>query len=164
MIDGHQTNWKEKEYDCNFYEWKFRILDQPWGWNRSTATGDWEDIGNNLAMKRKARRVTVTKDGIETIYESVNAVELELHIPKATITSYITKYGKCDIKGVSIVYLDPSVKRKQKHTGVTWHSKYQVWYANISYQGKKYYLGTFTDEDEAIKVYEAAYLKYKGKK
>lgn len=48
-------------------------------------------------------------------------------------------------------------------TGVTWHSRDNVWEVHIRYKDKQIYLGRFNDFDEAVKVRKKAEEKYFGK-
>ena len=47
-------------------------------------------------------------------------------------------------------------------TGVSWYKRYSKWEANIMIDGKKKYLGRFTDFDEAVKARKKAEEKYFG--
>jgi hypothetical protein len=53
-----------------------------------------------------------------------------------------------------------SSNNKSGTTGVTWHKRDRSWRAQIQIDGKSTTLGTFKDKSEAIKVREAANIKY----
>ena len=45
-------------------------------------------------------------------------------------------------------------------TGVRWDKSRQKWYAEIEFQGKKHYLGRYTNKEDAIKARKEAEEKY----
>lgn len=61
--------------------------------------------------------------------------------------------------GTFILALDlkkPKENNTSGYTGVSWHKKYNKWYAHIALKGKRYYLGQFDNIEDAIKVRKAA--------
>lgn len=48
------------------------------------------------------------------------------------------------------------------YRGVSWHSRMQKWLARIQVDGKNIYLGSFTDKEEAHRIYEQAAKEYFG--
>lgn len=48
------------------------------------------------------------------------------------------------------------------YKGVTWEKRRRVWVANIGYEGKLRYLGTFPTREEAYSAYVAAAKKFHG--
>lgn len=46
--------------------------------------------------------------------------------------------------------------------GVRWHKRDKQWQSDITFQGKRYYLGMFDDYDDAVKARKAAEEKYFG--
>lgn len=46
------------------------------------------------------------------------------------------------------------IKSSSKYTGVSWHKKYNKWWAQINIKGKGYHLGFFLNEIEASEAYQ----------
>jgi len=46
------------------------------------------------------------------------------------------------------------------HKGICWHKKAKKWMARFKCRGKVYYLGVYSDIEEAVKVYEENAKKY----
>ena len=51
-------------------------------------------------------------------------------------------------------------KTSSKYKGVYWNKKMQKWRAQVSFEGKQYYLGCFTSEIEAALSYNQSALKF----
>jgi hypothetical protein len=50
--------------------------------------------------------------------------------------------------------------RTSRHRGVYWHKRGKKWRASITANGKRKWLGTFVDEDDAARAYDAAVRKH----
>jgi hypothetical protein len=55
-------------------------------------------------------------------------------------------------------------RKSSKYRGVSWLKNNNKWQANIRYDGKLQYLGTFEAEEEAAKAYDRAARAHKGEK
>ena len=53
------------------------------------------------------------------------------------------------------------IKSSSKYVGVSWNKKNRKWMSNIVINGKKKYLGLFTDEKEAAQAYQKELTKIK---
>ncbi|MFG1433386.1 AP2 domain-containing protein [Xanthobacter sp. V2C-8] len=51
---------------------------------------------------------------------------------------------------------------KHPFRGVSWDALYGCWTATITVNGKRLWLGSFDQPEEAARVYEAAALQYRG--
>jgi hypothetical protein len=56
----------------------------------------------------------------------------------------------------------PNVNSRSKYKGVSWNEREKRWHARIQVNGRSRFLGTFKDELEAAKTYDAAARKYHG--
>lgn len=55
-----------------------------------------------------------------------------------------------------------SYRNKSGYKGVSFHKKSNKWIANIGFDGKKLYLGSFDSAEEASKAYNDAAILYHG--
>lgn len=53
---------------------------------------------------------------------------------------------------------------KRPFRGVSWDALYKCWTATITVNGKRLWLGSFGEPEEAARAYEAAVLQYRGGK
>lgn len=60
------------------------------------------------------------------------------------------------MKGVGKIHKKPSRYNKSKYKGVTWHKTKNNWHVYINHYGKRKFVGTSTDEDEAGIIYNKA--------
>lgn len=140
---------KEVEYDCAKYEWKFRINDQPWGWNCDLDRGYNTDA--ITGQRKSAKKATVTfADNTIKHYDSVSDIANEYKIPVQSIYVTIKKRGEYISKqhGILIRY----VEKAKTQAGVNYNKRHERWQAFIYTEGKKIYLGSFSEKEDAIKA------------
>ncbi len=79
----------------------------------------------------------------------------------------IRKEGKKIQKKIDNIKCEPTKRLKITNTsgvkGVCWHKSTKKWIVNFCYQGKKKYLGLFSDINEAKNCYEKEKIKQKRK-
>lgn len=56
----------------------------------------------------------------------------------------------------------PQTGGTSKHRGVSWCKRDARWQVHIKVNGKRLYLGNFTDEDDAARAYDAAAVQHFG--
>ncbi len=92
-----------------------------------------------------------------------------IHIPAHMVCNHINHNGldnrKANLRPATVSQNlcnrpKKRTKARSKYKGLEWDKKQRKWKARIQYNSKKFYLGTFKNENAAAQAYDAAAKKY----
>jgi len=137
---------------------------------------DKEDVDRVMSLKWHSRRVGYTRyvthtSGYKDTYKKTPLHRFILGITDPSlVVDHINGNGLDNRKAnlrICTQAQNTINKRMQKNNtsgfkGVTWHYKNRKWMAQITYQGKHKYIGTYSSKDEAYEAYRNEAVRLHG--
>ena len=148
---------KEREYDSSKYEWKFKINDQPWGWNCDIDSAIYytpKPLGPAKNISKKA--IIIFNNGTSETFDSMNQLAIKYGIIVQTIYSKLSKdifYNLSRLDAI-IKYVD------DEYSSVKYRSDRNKWIIRVRDGKRSKQVGQYSTREEAMKAFDEYRMKH----